>query len=262
MNNSVAEYYQKNLISGFEDIIIVEKETKASFEELKKLAPNFPKAWHELSQLDLSDKIEFSSLFFSKTIPYLPHIYPKVLDFFSNLEDLSVIMSKKPKLPNYDVELVYSMMNDSTFFRGRPPLDSFSISLVNRQFNESLPHDFLSFLKIHNGFAKNNDSGVIEAENIYDVTNNMLDLIEDQKKIVTCNNQIIDPKDLIFFYQSYQKVDFQCFYNRWVSNSDIGNVYYSYSDSTISNFHDKATENMAFATFLDWLVFYLEMVEF
>jgi hypothetical protein len=226
--------------------------------------PNFPKAWYELSNLVLSDRIEFSREFCLKTLPYSPHIFQLVYEFFFNLEDICIIITKKINEQNYFVELVYSMKNDSTFFRGRPPLSNEKISLINRQFKDILPRDFLAFLKIHNGFAKNADTGIIEAENIYYLTKQMKELIESQKKTIQCDQKVVDPNDLIFFYQSYQKMDFQCFYTRWFPFGEMGNVFYSYSDSSISNYLDKTrwTENLSFPTFLDWLMFYLEVMEF
>lgn len=264
MNRSVFEYYQKNTDNGFEDVIVIEENFEKSFEDVQKLAFYFPKAWYELSQLSLSDRIEFSRDFCLKTLLYSPHIYQLVYDFFLRLEDINVIMTQRQKDQKFLVELVYSMGNDSTFFRGKPPLKSEDINFISREFNDILPGDFLSFLKIHNGFAKNADTGVIEAEKISEITKQMQDLIESQKTGVFCKGKAIDPKDLIFFYQSYQKIDFQCFYNRWFPLSEMGNVYYSYADSSISDFSNKETlaENMAFPTFLDWFMFYLEIMDF
>ena len=264
MNRSVFEYYQKKSDSGFEDVIVLEEDSNYSFEDVQKLAKNFPKAWFELTKLNLVDRIEFSRDFCLKTLPYSPHIYQLIYDFFLKLEDLSIIMTKKPKEPNFEVELVYSIDNESTFFRGKPPLDIDSINALNRKFNDILPRDFLDFFKIHNGFAKNADTGIIEAQNMEDVSKHMQNLITEQQKVVYCKDKAINPKDLIFFYQCYEKIDFQCFYLQWFPLSQIGNVYYSYVDGTISNYHDKNTwaENLAFPTFLDWLMFYLEIMEF
>jgi hypothetical protein len=264
MNQSIFEYYKKNSDSNFIDVIIVDEKISKTFEELKSLTFNFPKAWYELSKLSITDKIEFSRDFCLKTLPYSPEIYPLIYDFFVNLNDIFVIMTKKKEEQKYLVELVYSIQNDSTFFRGRPPLDSEQIRYVNSQFNDILPSDFLSFLKIHSGFSKNADSGIIPAEDMFDVTTNMIELIESQKRVILSNQKVVDPNDLIFFYQSYQRVDFQCFYSRWFPYSDVGNVYYSYNEDSISNFNDKNTwsENLAFPTFLNWLIFYLEIMDF
>jgi hypothetical protein len=42
-----------------------------------------------------------------------------------------------------------------------------------------------------------------------------------------------------------------------------GNVYYSMAEGKISNVHDRNNwnQNLAFPSFLDWLIFYLEGIE-
>ena len=56
---------------------------------------------------------------------------------------------------------------------------------------------------------------------------------------------------------------FQCFWLEWYPEDEMGNVYYSGVANTISDLAAKATsaENMAFPTFTDWLMFYLETIE-
>ena len=261
MNRLAFEYYQKNVDNEIEDVILLDTKTH-SFDELTKISKNFPKAWYELANLTLSDRIEFSSDFWLKTLPYIPHVYQLVYDFFLNLEDISVALTKKKNIEKFEVELVYSMKNESTFFRGKPPMADEEIGLINHKFLDMLPRDYLKFLKIHNGFAKNSDSGIIEAENIFDISNQMRDLIKNQNKTIHSNRDIIDPKDLIFFYQSYQQMDFQCFYKNWYPISEMGNVYYSYVDSSISDYKNSSFENLSFASFLDWLMFYLEVMDY
>ncbi|NGX33932.1 MAG: hypothetical protein K1060chlam1_00275 [Candidatus Anoxychlamydiales bacterium] len=259
MNRLAFEYFKKNFDSGFEDVIIVDTKTH-KLDDLQKLSKNFPKAWYELASLNTSDRIEFSTEFCLKTLPYTPNTYQLVYDFFLKLEDVSIILTKKKKYP-YRVELVYSMQNDA-FFRGQPPLRDEKISQINRKFNDMLPRDYLKFLKIHSGFAKNSDTGIIEAENIFEITKHMQDLMKSQNKTIKSNGGIIDPKNLIFFYQTYDKMDFQCFLSSWYPISEMGNVYFSYIDSAISNYKDNSFENLSFPTFLNWLMFYLEIMDF
>ncbi len=260
MNRLALEFYQKNQASGFVDVIIVDTKIH-KMEGLQKFVKNFPKAWYELISLNLQDRMEFSSDFCLKTLPYIPNIYQLVCDFFFKMEDISVVLTKKMNHP-YKVELVYSMQNDTTFFRGLPPLSDADICQINNQFNDILPVDYLKFLKIHSGFAKNSDTGILEAENIFEITNHMRDLIKSQNKMIKSNSHVIDPEDLIFFYQSYDKMDFQCFLASWYPVSQMGNVFFSYVDGTISNYQNNLFENLSFPTFLDWLMFYLEIMDF
>lgn len=260
MNRLALKYYMKNQESGFEDVIIVDPKTH-KFEDLQKLSQNFPRAWFELSALELKDRIDFSTDFCLKTLPYAPNTYQLIYDFFLKLEDISVVLTKKPN-HLYRVELVYSMQNDATFFRGQPPLDDEKISGVNNLFDDILPEDFLKFLKIHSGFAKNSDTGILEAENIFEITKYLRELIKSQNKTIRSASDIIDPKDLIFFYQSYNTMDFQCFLTSWYPVSQMGNVYFSFMDSTVSDYKNSSSENLSFASFLDWLMFYLEIMDF
>ena len=175
-----------------------------------------------------------------------------------------MIMTKKTGDEKYLVELVYSIRNNTTFFRGKPPLNFEMIRYVNSQFNDMLPSDYLAFLKIHSGFAKNADTGIVEAENMFDFSQNIRQLIISQNKIILSNQREVDPQELIFFYQSIRTADFQCFYTRWFPYFQIGNVYYSYNENLISDINDKNmwTENLAFPTFLQWFIFYLEIMDF
>ncbi|NGX52992.1 MAG: hypothetical protein KR126chlam5_01299 [Candidatus Anoxychlamydiales bacterium] len=259
MNRLAFKYFKKDQNSGFDDVIVVDPKTH-TFDDLQKLTKNFPKAWHELSSLSLKDRVDFSTDFCLKTLPYTPNTYQLIYDFFLKLEDVSVVLTKKKNHP-YKVELVYSMQNDSTFFRGQPPLDDETISQINAKFKNVLPRDFLKFLKIHSGFAKNSDTGILEAENIFEITNHLRELTKSQNKTIKSDSSFIDPNDLIFFYQSFDQMDFQCFLASWYPISEMGNVSFSYVDSTISSYKNSSFESLSFPTFLDWLMFYLEVID-
>ncbi len=49
----------------------------------------------------------------------------------------------------------------------------------------------------------------------------------------------------------------------WFPKGEVGNVYYSGSDNAISDYHNNLSwsENLAFPTFLDWLIFYLDAMD-
>jgi hypothetical protein len=72
------------------------------------------------------------------------------------------------------------------------------------------------------------------------------------------------PKSLIPFYESFGQPFFQCFWGDWYPDQEMGNVYYSNATKKIlvSNKKDDCLETMAFETFTDWLVFYLEKLNF
>jgi hypothetical protein len=56
---------------------------------------------------------------------------------------------------------------------------------------------------------------------------------------------------------------FQCFWGEWYPEREMGNVYYSGFTRSISDYTQfgVGVETMAFETFTDWLMFYLETIE-
>ncbi|MBI5345684.1 MAG: SMI1/KNR4 family protein [Chlamydiae bacterium] len=265
MNSCVLEFYKKAKTandSGFYDLIFVEN-SELSYEEVLNLCPSLPRGWFELTKLDKALRIEFARDFCLSTLPYVPKNYPLLSDFFSKMDDIGVVLIKKNQNSLFECELVYSMQSNLSFFRGSPPCSEEMIDLVNRELNECLPKDFLAFLKIHNGFSKNYDSGIIKAECLKEFAQEFQGLIINNSKIIKCGKKQIDPSSLIPFYQSYSKGDFQCFYLDWFSQNDIGNVYYSSGDLAISDFNlnISSIETLAFPSFLEWLIFYIEEVE-
>ena len=69
--------------------------------------------------------------------------------------------------------------------------------------------------------------------------------------------------DLIPFYCSFGRKNYQCFYLKWVPLNQVGNVWYSPGRGKIAELGGMETwvEHLAFPTFLDWLMFYLETLE-
>ncbi len=260
MNSSALKYFSKDN-SSFEDIIILD-ENNLDFEKAKNLAKDLPKAWYELSKISKEDRIEFSRDFCLKTLPYYPHIYSFVYDFFNSLEDLNIVLVKEKGVDFYRSQLVYSLKEDRAFFRGYPPINQ-DVGEINSQFQNLLPSDYLIFLKIHNGFCKNSDTGIFKAELLNDVAAEFQNLVMNKNGQIKCGSTFIDPKTLIPFYQCYGRDAFQCFYTEWFPQGEMGNVYYSGPDNAISDFKNNlnSSENLAFPTFLDWLIFYLDIIK-
>lgn len=74
------------------------------------------------------------------------------------------------------------------------------------------------------------------------------------------NGEQLNPRNLIPFYVSFGQHCYQCFWKEWFEESEIGNVYYSGIEHSLSEPQQgqDADINMAFPTFLGWLMFYLE----
>jgi len=126
-----------------------------------------------------------------------------------------------------------------------------------------LPSDYLAFLQIHDGFSKTTDStGITPSNEMHKSYTQLQEIIQQHDPIVTKKGTAVDPSTLIPFYESFGMPYFQCFWAEWYPEEEMGNVYYSGALRTISDVYGGglSTETMAFPTFTDWLMFYLERI--
>ena len=126
-----------------------------------------------------------------------------------------------------------------------------------------LPADYLSFLRIHDGFARAQDTGLISVAKLVEIYEGFLAFLAALDPLLLANGRGIEPKNLIPFYVSFGRRCYQCFDAEWYPEEEMGNVYYSDVDHTLSEVGARATweEHLAFPTFLDWLLFYLKGVD-
>lgn len=267
MNSHVKQFYQKtpegeDLQSPFLEVISIGDEGP-SYEDALRFAPKLPRGWFELCRLSVEDRIEFTRDFWLSTLPFIPNFKEFVIQFFAKLDDVGVFLTKSSADTPFQAEMVYSLSNNTTFFRGMPSCSDEEIELVQQEFQNSLPKDFLSFLKIHNGFAKLSDIGIIRSENLRASTIEFHNTLAGNEQPVLCRGKPIDPSHLIPFYHCFGRQSFQCFYSDWYPTGSMGNVYYSGIDHTISDISNKSTwaDHLAFPTFLDWMIFYLEEID-
>ncbi|MGD2169775.1 MAG: SMI1/KNR4 family protein [Chlamydiota bacterium] len=265
MNSHAKRFYQQtNEETDFEhffyEVIYLEEKSSLSFSSLKEMSPNLPKGWFELSKLTCSDRIEFTRDYWLKTLPFHPRAHPFLENFFSNVEDIGIYLTKENPKSAFEPELVYSMQNDSCFFRGFPPASYDLLQETKAHFHNRIPNDFLSFNLIHNGFKKHSDTGIIPLEKIRKVTDLLHQSLLESDREVLCNEKAIDPSSLFPFYECFGLQSFQCFYADWYPTDEMGNVYFSGIDYSISD-PAKKEKSLAFSTFLDWLIFYLEQIE-
>ncbi len=268
MNSHVIRYFRKYSeedipLHLFHDVIPLHETADVDWTQLSKMTPHLPKGWIELSRLKTEDRIEFTREFWLKTIPYEAKAYEFFQKFFSRLDDVGVFVTQAFFDSPYECEFVYSLRNESCFFHGRPPSSEDEVDQVITDYKGMLPEDFLTFLYIHDGFSKNNDAGMIPVRSIQFHFQKIVDSVKNQNRPILCGGQVVDPSDLIPFYDSYGRGNYQCFYANWDTGQGSGNVYYSKIEHAISNYLDKdhAQENLAFSTFLEWLMFYLETIE-
>ena len=255
-------YSEKNPQSHFHAVLQLGREKKMSWDEAVGLAPSLPHGWYELALLSLEDRLEFVREHWLVKLPYHPKLDDFLANFFSTLDEIAVLLTQKKYDDPFEVELVYSLAGNSGFFRGRPGITSREFEIFQKEFVEYiLPLDYTSFLQIHDGFAKLDDTGMIRSQEMGEQFIAFQKLIEielpEQKGVP------INPKSLIPFYKSFGMPFFQCFWADWYPGPEMGNVYYSGTAKTISDCFKEGdcVDTMAFETFVDWLIFYLEKIE-
>lgn len=244
--------------------IIALHETDVSWKVISARVPQLPRGWYELAQLNLKDRIEFTRDFWLAKLPYRPHLTEFIERFFGSLADVGIYITQKKFDDPYDVQLVYGLKDNRGFYHGSPPITDEQRRRLTESFSSYiLPEDYLAFLSIHDGFSKATDStGIIKSANVPESYRLLQQLIQSHDPMMTSQGNLVDPSTLIPFYESFGMPFFQCFWAEWYPEGEMGNVYYSLEAKAISEvFKDGPTaDNMAFATFVDWLVFYLERI--
>lgn len=238
-------------------------ENKASWEELHRKCPKLCRGWFELAALPPADRIEFTKEFWASQLPFQPGMAVLLEKFFSSIDDIRVFIVQAKFDDPFEAHLVYSLKEGNGFFRGCCPANESDLTLLKQDFPDIIfPEEYLAFLKIHNGFSKTTDSGILKTSEVKENYNYLQSLIASKEEVLKSGNDAIDPLHLIPFYKSFDMPFFQCFYSDWYPRTEMGNVYYSSETNTISDLSHKesSTENMAFTTFAKWLMFYLEAV--
>lgn len=270
MNEHVLDYYsytdeavpQKK----FFKVISLHECSKMDWENLRDQVPSLPRGWYELCQLPLEDRIQFTLDYWLAKLPYHPHLDSAMSKFFGELDDVGCFITQKKNSEPLVVEMVYSVSKNRGFYRGAIPSKEDAIIDLQKLFLDYiLPEDYLAFLQIHDGFWKTTDcTGITSANNLFPTYKQLQRLIQSQGTVTTKSGKPVDPKGLIPFYESFGMPYFQCFWNGWHPEQEMGNVYYSGETNSISDVENSPgfeTDAMAFPTFLDWLIFYLEQID-
>lgn len=231
------------------------------WDELKKKMPMLPRGWFELARLSPEDRIEFTRAFWLAKLPYSSkRIVDEIENFFDEIDVIEIYATQLEPDQPFEIHMIYALKQEAGYFQGAPPATDDRIDILKQQFGHlNLPADYLAFLQIHNGFSKYTDTGLIKIQEIPRIYQHFQELLN-QEELVRPDGQLIEPSHLIPFYESFGLHCYQCFYSDWYVENEMGNVYFSEYARTISNFLDlnKLDENLAFPTFLEWLVFYLE----
>lgn len=260
------EYSGNSGRGNFYKVIALHDAADVDWETISRVAPSLPKGWFELCQLPKKTRIQFSLDFWISKIPYHPFIDQALSSFFGNLDDIGVFLTKKRIDEPYKAQMVYSLTNNRGFYRGEACASDEDISRLQKLFPEYiLPEDYLAFLQIHNGFCKTTDfTGITSTFEMRERLSDFHVLLESLGVLTTMSGRVVNPNALIPFYESFGMPYYQCFWGEWHPEQEMGNVYYSAADNTISDPLENDTassEQMAFPTFTDWLIFYLEQIE-
>jgi len=266
MDKHVKDYFSEfsggSMKGNFHKVIALHQARDVTWETLTEQAPELSRGWFELSRLDFKDRIEFTLEYWLTKIPYNPHLLDFLERFFDSLDDIGVFLTQKMEGEPFEANMVYSLAGDVGFYRGASPANDDDIVSLQKHFLDCiLPEDYIAFLEIHNGFWKTTDTtGLLGTKTMWECYNNFQNLLKSLGSLKTREGEMVNPKRLIPFYESFGMPYFQCFWSDWYPENEMGNVYYSGETNTISEVEDEkiTTESMAFPTFTDWLMFYLE----
>jgi len=248
----------------FHRVMPIHDDPTIDWSQLKALSPGLCRGWFELAKLPSSDRIEFSHDFWLSKLPYRPNLKESLDNFFGQLDDIGIFITQQKYDDPFSSTMVYSLRDNEGFFLGNDPAGEQEILALQRDFLDTiLPNDFTTFLQMHNGFAKYTDTGVTSTGEMYKRYEEFQEGFEKEYPIPLFKGEPVNPKDLIPFYKSFGMPYFQCFWKQWYPDQEMGNVYYSLKARTIPDYilTGVGSETMAFETFVDWLMFYLEKVD-
>lgn len=264
LNEYFSQFCDDNMKGHFHKVIALNQNPNITWDSISALVPNLCRGWFELSHLSPQDRIEFTCDFWLAKLPYHPKLSDFLSRFFASLEDIGIFITQQKFDDPYNAHLVYCLKNDTGFFRGALPASEQEIAELQRSFSSFiLPADYLAFLQIHNGFCKTTDcTGLIIASQMENAYQNFQQLTEEAGILTTSKGNLVDPHKLIPFYESFGMPFYQCFWADWYPEEEMGNVYYSGMTKAISEVggNDPSSESMAFPTFTDWLMFYMEII--
>jgi hypothetical protein len=267
MDSHVKDYFrqfsEEHPNGAFHHVICLHDGPDLNWSDLHRKIPALPKGWYELIQLSPVDRIDMLRSFWLMKIPFCPFLLERLDRFFLNLDDIGVYLYQHHFDDPYSAELIYSLKNNSGFFRGGIPASEEQLLDLQKLFPETiLPEDYMAFLRIHNGFSKASDTGIIPISQMDNKFKAFQSNFSSESMLFTQAGEPVDPKTLIPFYESFGMPFYQCFWTEWYPESEMGNVYYSGVTRTISSVKsaDPNSDSMAFYTFVDWLLFYIETI--
>jgi hypothetical protein len=268
MDRHIPEFYHPSFDDApsgrFHEVLLLDKSSELSWNDVVELVPDFPRGWFELANLSSEDRIDFTCYYWLRKLPFHLKLNESLERFFASLDDIAVFLIQKRSDGPFQAEMVYSLSDNGGFYRGAFPASDANIQALKKAFPDILlPEDYIDFLQIHDGWCKTTDStGLMSSLQIKDSYDQFQLPFVDGPILTTLKGVPVDPKKLIPFYKSFGMPYYQCFWADWYPEDEMGNVYYSSASNCISGTcnRENAAEMMSFPTFSEWLAFYLERV--
>lgn len=258
------QYSEDHPQGGYHRVIALHDAPDGDFEQISQLLPAGCRGWLELAQLPSADRIELVRDYWMGQFEQFPKLEAFLIDFFAKVEEIGIWVMQRRFDDPFCCQMVYTRQGGQSYFRGYPPATEEKQLSLQYYFSQSvLPADYLAFLRIHDGFAKTTDSsGLLSSSQMIERYEQFQSFLLSQEQLPEVEGKPIDPTGLIPFYESFGMPFYQCFWTAWHPEGEMGNVYYSGRDNTITAPQGlvNSPEEMAFATFADWLIFYLEAI--
>lgn len=269
MDQHIKEFYRQFSDEApegrFHRVIALHEVPDLEWESIHHKFPVLCKGWYELTHLKAEDRIEFTRDYWLSKLPYHPKISQFLGNFFDSLDDVCIYLFQQKYDDPFEVNIVYSLKGNNGFFRGNAAASEDAIEELKSKFPGVIfPDDYLAFLLIHNGFWKTTDcTGLIKTESLFSNYQQFQETLSlYPEPLTTTKGLSVNPKRLIPFYESFGMPFYQCFWMDWYPEQEMGNVYFSGSSHTISDVSTEfGSDSMAFPSFIDWLIFYLERIE-
>ena len=258
------EFSEDAPMGSFHRVVFLHEAPDMSWEIIRKQVPSLPRAWFELAQLSTEIRIDFVRQYWGSKLNYHPE-FDRFLDsFFTSLDEIGVVVTQKKFDDPYEPMLVYSLSGNRGYYRGRLPATDDDIVALQSYFSMMiLPIDYIAFRQIHDGFHKTTDcTGVTRSIDLPAHYQAFQKNLEGTEVVYTKNDIPANPKMLVPFYESFGMPFYQCFWAEWYPEQEMGNVYFDSTTKTLPDISEggKRGENLAFPTFSDWLMFYLEQI--
>ena len=180
MNSLARQFYEVGGESNFQEVLFLSEDRTQNWSDVSERVPDLPRGWFELSRISREERLEFIRDYWFDLLPYHPPAHQGVNEFFACLDDVALVITRKDD--ELQPEMVYSFADNSTFFRGLPAASEEDLREFRSEMIIPLPRDYLSFLRIHNGFGKLSEMGLLKIEDVGMAKQRVKDLLFNGEK--------------------------------------------------------------------------------